>query len=308
MAIKMLRRVTLPLLVTVLAIVSPGCFLQTISGVTAALDGSLITTVETDSTLATCVQGGFESQNVECTYRFIDENGFLVGVTSSAELISEFGILGVVIDPLILQVPLSATDATGTYDDGNGTSGDLVIQSGFKSIPADTFRHLFAEPGTQFIIAELPDGVPFEGVQFNFSVSFATPPGSGPVNIKPILGIKYEAGQNVFYAPFLPCETEMANVPAFTIPEGTTLQPITISEPPQACVGEQYLLLGFGVFPCDFDNDDDVDRHDIMRQARARNAPALMGDRLDANRNGWIDVFDVRACAMQCTRPRCAIQ
>lgn len=307
MVTSSLRRVAPILLITVLALVSPGCFLQTISGATYQAGDSLITTVETDSILATCVNGGFGSANVECTYFFFDENGVPVEAVSSAQLISEFGILGVIIDPLILQVPLSATDVTGTYDDGNGTSGDLAIQSGFKSIPADTYRHLFAEPGTQFIIAELPDGVLFEDIQFNFSVSFSTPPGSGPVHVKPILSVKYESGQSVFYTPLLPCETDMTNVPAIAIPEAATPQPITISAAaPQGCAGEQYLLAGFGVYPCDFDNDDDVDRNDIIRQARLRNSPALMGDRLDANGNGWIDIFDVRSCIRQCTRLRCA--
>ncbi len=296
-------------LATILALglSSSGCFLQTISGATFQVGDDLITTVETDSILATCVQGGSTGGNVECTYFFFDENGVPVDVTSSADLISEFGILGVVIDPLILQIPDDATNITGTYDDGAGTSGNLVIQSGFRSIPIDASRTLFAESRRQFVIAELPAGVPVDGDRYIMSLSFARPVGTGSVEVKPLLALKFEAGSQVFYPPFLPCVTDMADIAPVSIPQASTLQPITPSEIPQGCNGEQYLLAGFGVFPCDFDADNDVDRDDIALQARARNAPALPGDRLDANGDGRIDMNDARICARQCLRPRCAV-
>lgn len=302
---KVMRRLAL---IVVLASATSGCFLQTLSGATFQTGNNLITTVRTDSILATCVQGGATSANVECTYFFFDENGVPVSVTSSAQLISEFGILGVVIDPLIYQIPGNATNIVGTYTDANAGSGDLVILSGFKSIPLDVSRTLVAELGQQFVIAELPGGVPFEGQQFEFSLSFEQPAASPtPVSVKPMLAMKYEAGGQVFYPPFLPCVHDVADIPAVTIPVAATPQPIALTQTPTVCNGEFYPLIGFGVFACDFDGDDDVDSDDLALQSRARNAPALPGDRMDADSDGRIDLNDVRVCANQCLQPRCAV-
>ena len=50
-----------------------------------------------------------------------------------------------------------------------------------------------------------------------------------------------------------------------------------------------------------------VDVEDLAIQSRARNAPALAGDRMDADDSGFIDLNDVRVCASQCQQPRCAV-
>lgn len=307
MSFNTLRRTSAIALILFASLSTPGCFLQIISGATFQVGNDLITTVETDSILATCVQGGNTSANVQCTYFFNDENGVPVSVISSAELISEFGILGVVIDPLIYQIPDTATNVTGTYSGDNGSSGDLTILSGYRSIPIDTYRTLIAEPDTQFVIAELPETVPFEDVQFSFSLSFMQSESVvSPVVVKPMLAAKYSTDQQVFYPPLMPCVDTMADVPAYNIEQASTLQPLDISPSATGCSGEQYLLLGFGVFACDFDGDDDVDRDDIALQASVRNSPALPGDRLDADGNGFIDLNDARRCAQQCLNPRCA--
>lgn len=304
---KYLARPLALVALSILSLAVSGCFLQTLSGATFQVGNDLITSVRTDSILATCVNGGFGSANVECTYFFIDANGVPVEVNSSAQLISEFGILGVVIDPLIYQVPANATNITGTYDDGNGTSGDLEIASGYRSIPIDIRRTLIAEPGTIFVIAELPDGVVFENVQFTFNLNFSqVEGGTAPVSVKPLLALKYSTDDTVFYPPMLPCVDTMSAVPAISIGVDSALQPLTIPQPVNACEDEFYPLLGFGVFPCDFDADDDVDADDIAILASVRNSPALPGDRLDANGDGFIDLNDARRCALQCLEPRCA--
>lgn len=291
--------------VAALALSTSGCFLQLLTG--TAFDGgeSLIVTAETDSILSTCTNSSF---SVGCSYFIRDENGVPVDFTSTADLISEFGFLGLIIDPLLYQIPETAFNITGTYDDGGANSGALVIRSGYKSIPIDTYRTLFAEHRQQFVIAELPDGVPFDGIEYSFDLSFELPLGSPtPVQVKPILSIKFTGAGREFYTPFLPCVDDMADAPALDIGLSATPQPIALPGPPQVCNGEQYLLLGFGVFPCDFDADDDVDADDIALQASVRNARALPGDRLDANGDGWIDLNDARICAQQCLQPRCAV-
>jgi hypothetical protein len=293
-----------------------GCFLQVLSGVALRDDdNTLVVIIHGDSIIAACSPGGFPPGPLECNYTFLDPDGLPVDVTSTPQLISEFGWLGVVIDPLVVQIPLNATSISGTYDDGAGQSGALVVRSGYKSIPVDVSRHLFAEHHQQFVIAELPDSVDFDGVQFAFDLTFTLPPGStAPVQVKPLSTLKFTNTaippfQFEFISPVLPCTSDMTQIPAVSIQEGAAPMPIDLTaDLPAGCDGEIYRYLGFGVFRCDFDEDSDVDSDDLRRQASVRNAPALPGDRLDTNGNGFIDLNDVRRCALQCTSPRCAVQ
>lgn len=55
----------------------------------------------------------------------------------------------------------------------------------------------------------------------------------------------------------------------------------------------------------DLDGDGDVDTHDINILLAARNTAAASNDARDINRDGVINVNDVRALTTQCTRPRC---
>lgn len=74
----------------------------------------IITTVFSDSTAAVCLNTDYGFY--ECTY-IVDGDI----ITSTLYLLSEFGITGVLIDPLILQVPANVTGITATYDSGNGS-------------------------------------------------------------------------------------------------------------------------------------------------------------------------------------------
>jgi uncharacterized protein len=58
----------------------------------------------------------------------------------------------------------------------------------------------------------------------------------------------------------------------------------------------------------DLDGDGDVDSDDIKRIGVTLNAPADALDQRDVNNDGMINLKDVRALSLQCTRPRCAIQ
>lgn len=101
----------------------------------------------------------------------------------------------------------------------------------------------------------------------------------------------------------------MTQVPALAIQEGTTPQPIGIpADLAAGCDNEVYFYLGFGALRCDLDDDLDVDVDDLRIHAGVRNAPAITGDALDQNNDGFINLNDVRRCALQCTSPRCAGQ
>jgi hypothetical protein len=293
-----------------------GCFLQVLSGVALRDDDStLVIIVDGNSILASCSPGGFPGGALECRYTFLDEDGFPVETTTSVTLISEFGFLGVVIDPLIVQIPEEATDISATYDDGMGQSGPLEVRSGFKSIPVDASRHVFAEHRQQFVIADFPPGVDYDGVEFDFSLTFRLPANASvPVQVKPLFALKVTNTQNPpfaleYYSPLLPCTTNMADIPPVSIEEGVAPVPIDVtSDLPAGCDNELYFYLGFGALRCDLDDDLDVDVDDLRIHAGVRNAPAITGDALDQNNDGFINLNDVRRCALQCTSPRCAGQ
>jgi RHS repeat-associated protein len=72
-----------------------------------------------------------------------------------------------------------------------------------------------------------------------------------------------------------------------------------------------YLLLAgpLWALTCDVDDDGDIDRNDvalIQGTLPSRLPSTGAHDPRDADGNGRIDIIDVRACALRCTRPRCA--
>ena len=66
------------------------------------------------------------------------------------------------------------------------------------------------------------------------------------------------------------------------------------------------LIVALKLVP-DLDGDGDVDNNDVQIVVAARNTVALNNDPRDINRDGVINVADVRALSLQCTRARCAI-
>src|SRR3990172_2138276 len=92
-----------------------GCFLHLASGnVIYVTDieeevNEIISTVFSNSTATVCL--GTDYGFYECTYIVEGEI-----ITSTLYLLSEFGLAGILIDPVIIQIPEDAGDITGTYD------------------------------------------------------------------------------------------------------------------------------------------------------------------------------------------------
>ena len=57
---------------------------------------------------------------------------------------------------------------------------------------------------------------------------------------------------------------------------------------------------------CDVDLDDDIDVNDLRLIRAGISQPAAADDARDGVGNGVIDVRDVRACTLRCTRASCA--
>jgi hypothetical protein len=172
------------------------------------------------------------NSEVECAYVVDGEV-----VTSTVDLISELGLLGVLIDPLILEVPAGVFNVTATYDRGGGPQALVVDQaSSFRVNPGLTIT---AEVGTKFLFLDLPGDVmadlpddPNQGVDLDFSLSFEQfiPHGSHPpMTIKPMVAGMVVAQHQKYYIPLLPCVTDFADVPAVVIPEAASPQPLDMA-------------------------------------------------------------------------------
>jgi hypothetical protein len=203
-----------------------GCFLQALLGHVRGGDGEeLIVSLQGSAVTARCVNNEVDGNNfLECTY-LIDDGGPGFEFTSSAELISEFGLLGVFIDPLVVQVPAAASGFSGSFS--GAVMGNLVITPGLASVPVDSNTNLVAEAGTQLVVLDFPDPPPPPGA-YGFLLDFVMPPGSGAVSFKAIFTGKVQVGADVFYPPMLPCVSDFSQVPSITIPVSSLLVPLNI--------------------------------------------------------------------------------
>ena len=110
-----------------MAIAVTGCFLRLVLVTTFFDDlGDFIdASFEAESSTGRYRENPFsEARIVECDYDIGD------GIrTSTSSLVSEFGLLGLLIDPLILQVPDTVREFSGTYDAGAGHAPLEVTQT-----------------------------------------------------------------------------------------------------------------------------------------------------------------------------------
>ena len=225
------RVLALAIGLTTAALVLTGCFLRNIFGnVIFAEDiadevNEIITTVFSDSTAAVCLDSDFGFY--ECTYIV---NGEII--TSTFYLLSEFGLTGVLIDPLIVQAPSDVISVTATVDAGSGPQP--AVMQARQSFEVQPHQPITAEVGTKFLIFEFPSDIistitvtdPVNGPHFNFALNFTQRhPLSQtvePVNVKAMFTAKVVTRGHVYYAPLLPCTTSFTSIPSIAIPITTT--------------------------------------------------------------------------------------
>jgi hypothetical protein len=144
-------------------------------------------------------------------------------------LVSEFGILGVFVDPLILEVPDDVISITATYDNGGGPQPLPVYQAG--SFQVHPGLSITAQVGTTFLFLDLPSNVDHDAdMSFSLSYHRLLPQGpTAPATIKPMLGGLVIAQHQRYYIPLLPCVTDFADVPAITLPLSDTPQDLEMT-------------------------------------------------------------------------------
>lgn len=232
---KMLNR-CLPLLVVAgLSLFLDGCILQSLlSRVTVTSIGEgvdlTIATVQAGATLAVCTDLSAISPDslVRCNY--IVEGRI---ITSSVTLLSELGVFGLLIDPVILQVPATATGFVGTFAGPAG--GNLAFTEVAGSLPADLNRQIVPEPGNKLVIVDFPNPPPpIAGQTYDFELTFQIPGGVTPVPMKMLFAGRVDSGGQTFYPPLLPCETDFANIPQLFLQQSAAFQAVDLT--PMAAV------------------------------------------------------------------------
>ncbi len=157
----------------------------------------------------------------ECTYRIVTGDGS-TQTTSTVKLLSEFGLFGLLVDPVILQVPQDATVDDATVDDGSGPQALIITET--SSFNVQPGVETVAESGKKFWIVELPGAleanITSAGQQFDYNFAYSIPavPAGQPIPIKAMFAGRVEIGGKVFYIPLLPCTTDFSQVPEIQIP------------------------------------------------------------------------------------------
>jgi len=303
----MYRRACLVVSLVAVAILNSGCFLRFTLGVRIAQTLSeeielIVNAIQTQATTAVCQTDPFFSPNFNrCTY-FI--NG--VEVASTVNLLTEGGPLGALIDPVIVELPTSATNIAGTFS-GGGQAGNLLVYPNLSYVPIDDTRTLTPSAGKQLVIIDLPANVPVQGVTYDFQFSFTQklPKGSPPTEVKGILAGRVRVGGKTYYPPILPCVSNIANAPLIRLASSSTPQALTVLGSFAGCNQQVYQYFRSGQ-ACDLDNDADVDAGDIALIMAVRNRTASPGDPRDVDATGVINANDARYCTQRCTRAGCA--
>lgn len=219
------------LLVCALPVLLTACVLRSLFGNVIIVSdigeevNEIIATVFSDSTAAVCLDTDYGFY--ECTYIIDGEI-----ITSTLYLLGDYGITGVLIDPVILQAPQEAGEIMATYDLGDGPEPlSVAVRQSFNVTP-DVI--VSAETNQQFFILELPasvantlpPGSPQNGTPITYTLSFkqvqpiADP--IDPVSVKVLLAGKVTINGHHYYVPILPCVTDFAGIPAIEIPQSNT--------------------------------------------------------------------------------------
>lgn len=265
---------------------------------------------------------------VECDYAIITEDG-ATQRTSTTQLVSEFGVFGLLVDPVIVQVPASATFGIATVDDGSGPQNLRITETtAFDVTPGVQST---AEPDQKFWIIELPLAIEAtlptqpNTADLDYVFEYMGPPEpSGFATFKAIYAGRVETNGDTFYIPLYPCTGDFSQVPEIEVPVGSNPGGIPLGGfifnllfqfgnsgtlGNLGCVNEVYDFTPVVNQPlaCDVDGDNDVDRDDLGQIFAARNRPAAPADPRDNDGDGIITVLDARQCVLNCTRPRCAV-
>ncbi len=145
---------------------------------------------------------------------------------------------GAMRDPVVVQVPASATGFAGTYTDSSGTTRALAITAGLARLPIDANSNLEAERGMQLVLIDFPS--PLDTPEGAYTYTFGYEGGTDTLKAMTV-GV-LQVGDRTYYPPISTCVTSFADVPAITIPTATA--PVDLPRAalgtPMPCTDKQY--------------------------------------------------------------------
>jgi hypothetical protein len=227
---RRLRSCATFVLICCIGVSTGGCFLNAllslvvVTSISEEIQATFVTIQASASVrLCTDLTGTFgPGTPIECTY-FI--NGQEIG--SDFRLASQFGIFGVILDPLILQVPTAASNFSGTFG-GMSTTGSLSITEVSGSLSADGSTTITPQAGTKLVVVDFPNPPPAPNQSYGFTLNFQLPGDATPVRLKALFAGRVQSNGKTFFVPLLPCETNFANIPFITLPASATFQNVNL--------------------------------------------------------------------------------
>jgi hypothetical protein len=224
----------LGLLLCTVALTTSGCFLRlvlatvVVESISAEVD-KIVGNVFGNVTAGVCRQDEVTGA-LDCTYTFQSEEfPNIPDQTSTATLLSEFGLFGVIVDPLILQLPAGVISVSGTVDDPADTNPAVPLV-------VTTATSFFTQPGAEivpdsghvFVIIDFPASIANilttagTNLTFTFNFEVQVPRGTFTTSfpVKAMFAGKVQIGGQTFYPPLWPCGSSFDSVPAVTIPIG----------------------------------------------------------------------------------------
>jgi hypothetical protein len=227
---RVIDRLFLSALLITVMLTTSGCFLRSLFAVMFAETLNeeielIIASVRGETDAAVCQVDPFFSPNfMRCTY--------LIGgveVASTTNLLTDLGVFGALLDPVIFQVPGVVTNAAGTVDNPADAAppAPLVVTTA-TSFFTQPGTEIFPEPGHTFLIVDFPASIAGlltttpTPLTFDFSFQFLAAPGRfrNGLPVKAMFAGKVQTGGQTYYPPLLPCVTSFANIPTITIPAG----------------------------------------------------------------------------------------
>ncbi len=230
------RKATVNLgLVSLLGVLLNSCLFPELIDVFVSEEGDgFLVSVSVGSDISLCSNEG--GGDFLCLYA--GEAG--ASITSDVTLTGADIAFLLLLDPMIVQLPLAATSFAGTFlHNDTSMSGNLAITSGLAAFDADFDTTVVAEPGTQFVILDLPAGAPTQG-SFSFNFNYTMPPGTTSLQMKSMFTGRVDAAGQTYYPPLLPCETNFASVPALNVPFPSGGQVVVPADMAQGCTNAVY--------------------------------------------------------------------
>lgn len=224
------RMINITVMVCLLSVLLSGCWIRSTIGNVIYVDSigegitEAISTIFASSTASICEISSDHIFN--CTYIL---NGQVI--TTSAMLYGTFGMTGVLMDPMVLQVPDDTIVVEASYDTGDGSGPQPLVFTQLQSFLATPSSTVQAQPGMKLIMLDFPSdveaGLPLGNPQTNgtdFDLNLVLkrrlPLGTAHTaqSMKVMFTGKLTINGYTYYPPILPCTTDFASIPAFNIP------------------------------------------------------------------------------------------